>query len=180
MRSGLRSLREPTVFHCLRPAFLAASGEDFRVVHFSVQRDHLHLLAEAADREALARGMHALAIRVARAVNRALRRVGGVFADRYHARDLPTPKAVRNGLVYVLANARKHMRVASGLDPCSSALWFDGWAENRPAAAAVVPLAQREVARRWTAPARTWLLRIGWSRYGKIVSDEAPARALRR
>lgn len=178
-RGDLGSLREPRVFHALRPAFRVVSGETFRVVHFSVQRDHLHLLAEADDRRALARGMHGLAIRIARAVNRVLERSGAVFADRYHVRDLPTPKAVRNGIVYVLANVRKHMRVAAGLDPCSSAASFDGWAGHTSEAAQAVPLERREdggtAGPGWTAQARTWLLRVGWRRHGAVQPDEAPS-----
>jgi REP element-mobilizing transposase RayT len=170
-QNGLGSLREPSVFRSLRPAFLAASNEDFRIVHFSVQRDHLHLLVEATNRAALSRGMHVLAIRIARAVNRALRRAGRVFADRYHARDLTTPRAVRNGLVYVLANVRKHLRVRTGLDPCSSAAAFDGWSGDRPFETLE---AEASRARAWTSSARTWLLRLGWRRYGPIAVDEAP------
>jgi REP element-mobilizing transposase RayT len=50
------------------------------VVHFSVQRDHLHLIVEASDRRALSRGMQGLSIRVARAANGELGRKGRVFA----------------------------------------------------------------------------------------------------
>src|SRR5262249_51577855 len=41
----------------------------------------------------------------------AWRRLG----DRYHARSLSTPREVRNALVYVLNNWRKHVRGAPGL-----------------------------------------------------------------
>jgi putative transposase len=53
-----------------------------RVVHFTVQSNHLHVIAEARDAMALARGVQALSIRIARAVNRVLGRRGPVFADR--------------------------------------------------------------------------------------------------
>src|SRR5437879_4806944 len=56
------------------------------------------------------------AIRVARAVNRALNRRGAVWTDRYHARALTSPRAVRNALVYVLMNRRKHREGERGLD----------------------------------------------------------------
>jgi len=52
-----------------------------RLCHFSVQYDHLHLRVEAANREALSQALHALAIRIARAINRVLGRKGCVFAD---------------------------------------------------------------------------------------------------
>jgi len=79
-----------------------------------------------ADAE-LRRGVQGLTIRVAKAVNRALGRRGKVWDDRYHARALPTPREVRHALVYVLQNCRKHLPGFRGLDPRSSAAWFDGW-----------------------------------------------------
>ncbi len=138
-------------------------------MQYSVQRDHLHLIVEADDKKALSRGMRGLAIRCALAVNRALGRRGALWADRYHAIALRTPRMVRNALVYVLANAAKHLRAVAGLDPCSSAPWFDGF---RDAAVTVTPPAGDEAPTR--AP-RTWLLRVGWRRHGLLSRDEVPA-----
>jgi REP element-mobilizing transposase RayT len=157
------SLRNGTLFTTIGNALGKASGPGFRVLQFSVQTDHLHLLVEADAPAGFARGLQGLAIRVARAVNRALGRHGRVWADRYHSRLLRTPREVRNALVYVLQNVRKHVRGARGLDPCSSARWFDGW--RRGAAAA---------GRAPAATARTWLMRVGWRRLGLIDLDEVP------
>jgi hypothetical protein len=58
----------------------------FRIVHFSIQPNLLHLIVEGAGRRTLGLGLRATAIRIARAVNGALgRRRGRVLADRYHA-----------------------------------------------------------------------------------------------
>src|SRR5262252_6902518 len=60
MRSAFRPLRSQFVFPTVRLAIAAANrreGTDFRIVHFSVQIDHLHLLVEAADKDALSSGM---------------------------------------------------------------------------------------------------------------------------
>ena len=122
------------------------------------------MLVEATEPTAFERGVRGLAVRVAKAVNRVLRRKGRVWADRYHARILRTPREVRNALVYVLNNWRKHIPHARGLDPCSSARWFTGW---RNAIAATDP--QLPVAK-----ACTWLGRIGWMRHGLIAVDECP------
>jgi REP element-mobilizing transposase RayT len=108
-------LREHSLFSAVRKAL--AEGKQhfgFSLVHFSVQRDHLHLIAEASDRRALSRGIQGLSIRVARAVNRQLARKGRLFSDRYHARALKTPREVRFALRYVLLNARKHTRGPQG------------------------------------------------------------------
>jgi putative transposase len=131
-----------------------------------VQADHLHLLVEAVGTTALARGLQGLAIRVAKAVNHILGRHGAVWGDRYHARALATPREVRNALVYVLQNWRKHIPGARGVDARSSAGWFDGWrtAVTRPVGPPPVSVA------------RTWLARIGWRRYGPIDVGETPRR----
>jgi REP-associated tyrosine transposase len=90
----------------------------------SVQHDHVHLIAEADGASAWRTGIRGLVIRIARRLNRALGRRGRVWGDRYHARLLRTPREVRNALVYVLQNWKKHLGHVVGLDPCSSAAWF--------------------------------------------------------
>jgi putative transposase len=82
--------------------------DGFRVVHFSVQSNHMHLIVEARDATALARGVQGLSIRIAKAVNKVLARRGKVFAERYHAHALRTPTEVANAIDYVLGNGRIH------------------------------------------------------------------------
>ena len=77
---AVRSLRSDRVFPAVRSALAAASHAGFRIIQFSAQTDHLHLIIEADDRTRLSSGLRGLAIRVARAVNRALgRRVCGAI-----------------------------------------------------------------------------------------------------
>jgi REP-associated tyrosine transposase len=121
--AGIASLRGAHVFGAVRRALAAASRRTFRLVHYSVQSDHVHLLVEAEGGTSLARGCQGLSVRVAKAVNRVLGRRGAVWGDRYHARPLRTPREVRNALVYVLQNWFKHVPGSSGRDPLSR-----GWA----------------------------------------------------
>jgi hypothetical protein len=153
------------VFPVVRRALASSSRADFRILEFSVQQDHIHLIAEAEHGRALSTGLRGLAIRLARAVNRMLGRRGQVWADRYHARALTTPRAVRHALVYVLMNFRKHLHTATEIDPCSSAPWFTAWCAPRTAARIGPPP---------VAVARSWLARVGWRRYGLIGADERP------
>ena len=97
----------------------AATKDDFRVVHYAFQKDHIHLIVEALDRSALSRGMKGLGVRVARAVNRIMKRRGNVVPDRYHANILLNPTMVRNARRYLLTNAFKHYRII-GPDPFAS------------------------------------------------------------
>ena len=168
LAEGLPSLRNRRVYAALRTAFAAGCERfGFRLVQYSVQREHMHLMAEAKDRRALARGMQGLLIRVAKALNRLWERRGSVFGDRYHDRVLRTPREVRSCLAYVLNNARRHaLRLAQGVDLYSSGCWFDGWKEQlRPRG---VP------APRPVAAARTWLLETGWRRAGLVGVTEVP------
>ena len=163
--NALRCLRSTRIFPAVRGALARASRGDFRVVEFSVQKDHVHLLVEAHDNRALSSGVRGLAIRVAKAVNRVLGRRGRVWDSRYHARALSTPRAVRHALVYVLMNFRKHGAVGTDLDPCSSAPWFAGF-RAPPATPVSAPPP--------TATARTWLACIGWRKHGLIDAKERP------
>lgn len=145
---------------------------NFRLVHYSLQSNHAHLVIEASHRTALARGMTALCSRFARAVNRVFHRRGPVLDDRYHARALRSPREVRNVLQYVLLNARRHAfdraRVV-GLDPHSSARFFDGWRRGEEPDRQSWDTSDPPVAR-----ARTWLLAVGWRRHGPIDPMDVP------
>lgn len=111
----LRSLRDTSVVRALERTFAAGcERSSFRLVHYSLQGNHAHLIVEARDREALGRGMKSIGSRLALAVNRVMgRRKGRVLADRYHARLLRTPLEVQRALRYVLLNARKHTSVTA-------------------------------------------------------------------
>jgi len=163
----VRLVRE--VEHSLRAISKRA---DFRVVHYSLQHDHVHLLVESESVAALSNGMKSLAARLARAVNRVFDRRGAVLDGRYHHRALGTPREVRAALAYTLLNARKHAGQRAPVapssdtwvDPASSGRWFEGWARC-PAPPADRPAVAR---------AQTWLLRAGWRRHGLIRSNEVP------
>ena len=180
MRSDVPSLRNVPIVRAIERTFARGCARNgFRLVHYSLQINHAHLVVEARDRDALGRGMKSIGARLARAVNRLAQRSGPVLAERYHLRLLPTPKEVRNALRYVLLNARRHAAKTAAetskavrLDPASSARWFEGWKRNalvtddaKPAA----PPARPAVAR-----ARTWLLSVGWRRHGLLDPADVP------
>jgi putative transposase len=173
--SGLPNMRSPEVMKAFRRAFIAGKSRfGFRLIHYSVQENHAHLVCEADDARALSRGMQGLAIRVAKSVNRALARKGKVFGDRYHSRSLESPRDVRNAVVYVLNNVRKHD--AGRLVPrsypkrwldtgCTSARHFHGW----DGIAHLAPGEASEV----VAPV-AWLLTDGVLVHGRVRPNEVP------
>jgi len=173
IREGLPSLRTPALASLIRRCIGACHKDWFRVVEFAILHNHLHLIVEADDRIRLSRGVAGLKIRIAKRSNKMLGRKGAFFAERYHARELTTPQEVRNGLQYVLNNARKHAAEhgrrfrRDWLDPYSSALTFNGWIDR----------IDRRVARRHVAvtrPAETWLLRHGWRMLGRLDPNAIP------
>ena len=171
VKAGLPSLRGLREHAALRAAIVAGCERGgFRLVHYSVQSNHMHLIVEGSCRIALSRGLQGLAIRMARALNRLWRRLGSVFADRYHDRILRSPREVWNALRYVLNNARKHGVWSSRTmpDPLSSSAWFDGWRERLPEPTETSP----------TARAGTWLLRVGWRFHGLISIVATPMLAV--
>ena len=120
MRDGVWRLRRRSCFTALARAFWGGCNRfGFRLVHYSVQGNHLHLLVEARDERSLSRGMNGLGVRVARGLNRLMRRRGKVLAERYHGHILKTPTEVRRARAYLLGNAYKHLRLA-GADPYAS------------------------------------------------------------
>jgi REP element-mobilizing transposase RayT len=168
LRAGrdIPSLRGEVTFPALRRALSKATKPAFRVVHFSVQTDHIHMIVEGDGRDALIRGVHGLAIRCAKAINRALGRKGTVFPQRYHARALGTPRETRLGLRYVLLNHRKHLRAPPCVDPRSSGAWFDGWKQIIAPPTEDCPV----------SAAHTWLARTGWQKGGGPIDlNEQPA-----
>jgi REP element-mobilizing transposase RayT len=131
-------LRRKDVFGAVRGALEAGGARTgFRIVHYSVQGNHIHLVVEAIDARALSRGMQGIAVRIARAVNGVAGRRGRVFADHYFLRELKTPAEVRRAVRYVLDNFVLHAALGT---PQTDAL-----------------------ASQIAAP-RTWLLSIGWHR----------------
>jgi hypothetical protein len=126
----------------------------FRIVHFSILGNHVHLICEADGPRALATGVRALSIRLARRLNTRMGRKGPVFEDRYHAHVLRAPAEVRNAVRYVLGNHARHARAWGEKVPPR---WVDPFssAELRAPRTGQLSLWPQPV----TSEAETWLLR---------------------
>jgi REP element-mobilizing transposase RayT len=137
----------------------------FHVVEFSIQDNHLHLIVEARGPDAHAKlrsGVSGLVISFAKRLNMMLGRRGKVWGDRWHGRELRSPREVRSALVYVFRNVARHgaRMIGDGIvDQLSSALRFAGW---------TTPLHWTlDTGPRWPdTPPRTWLLGTGWRTRG--------------
>ena len=178
-------LRRRKAYQAIRRALITAFCRGvIRVVHLSIQGNHIHLIVEAADEKRLARGMQGLQISAARHLNAAVSvergegppRRGQVFANRYHAEILDTPRRARHALAYVLNNWRRHREDQAGpaqrrasVDPYSSGISFDGWRDHS------TPFAfPRDYEPLVVVPPSCWMLTTGWRRHGPIDLREVP------
>jgi REP element-mobilizing transposase RayT len=171
------TLRTRRMHRCIREVFFKIGDEAdrFRLIHYSVQSNHLHMVVEASGRKAMTRGMRRIGIRLALQLNKRMgRRRGRVLSDRYDERHLETPSQVRNAIGYVLCNFRKHyfqttrrMLEPNWLDPYSSAESFDGWRGRRREVLATKP-------RGPCMEPTTWLVQMGWRRRGLIPCELVP------
>ena len=177
LAAGLPRLRGRKAARALRHAFIhGCNKRRFRICQFSVQGNHVHLICEATDAMALARGIQGWKIRVTRRLNRLWHRTGTVWDDRYHSQIIKNLRQVRNTLCYVLQNARRHREPlpqwANGIDPYSSACYFNGWDDDSfrnglspPDDGEPPPVAKPH----------TWFLNIGWRQHGLLNIHETPA-----
>jgi REP-associated tyrosine transposase len=153
VRQEVWNLRSGRSWRRLRDVFAASCGRfGLRLIQFSIQGNHLHLIFEADSTKSLSRGVQGLCVRVAKALNKMMRRKGRVFADHYFARLLETPKKLVNAIRYVLQNHTHHFG-QEGVDPYSSAALTQG---------------DRDIV---LARPLGWLLRAGWKRVAPRLFD---------
>lgn len=177
------SFRQQRVHAAIVLQVAAAVARGVRVVEYSVQHDHLHLLVEAEDKKELAKHLKLLFSRIAFAVNAVARRHGTLFGDRHHRRELRTPTEVRRVLVYLFFNGRKHdiqhgrvTNATFALDAMTSAPWFHGWDPLvRPSAEAFERARAHHPSGSPACAPGTWLSAVGWKRAGgPIRFNEVP------
>jgi REP-associated tyrosine transposase len=119
--SDVWNLRSKRCFRVIEDCFTDARARfGLRVIEFSVLGNHLHLVVEADSDRSLSRGMQGLGVRIARALNRVMKRRGSIFEDHYHAHLLRSPTKLVNAIAYVLGNHEHHYGAASGVDAYSS------------------------------------------------------------
>ena len=163
-------MRRFKAFTILCNAIYAATNRfaGFRVVQFSLQRTHLHLIVEAEHESVLSKGMQGLCVRLAKRFNTLIGRRGTFFADRYHSNAFASPLMARRVLLYVLNNARRHNEAPhhrpGWVDPFSSARWFDGFVKTTHDSDDPCPVG---------AP-RSDLLKGAWKIHGLLNTWEVP------
>jgi putative transposase len=132
LRECLPSIRKKRLLKEFKESVKRAKNFGLYVIHFSIQRNHIHLFCEGQSNKAVALGMRALAGRFAKIIrgysySNGYGKTGSVFKGRYHLHVLKTPGEVRNALEYVLLNLSKHQKLIEYLDSFSSGSCFRQW-----------------------------------------------------
>jgi len=170
---GLPTLRAKNKFKLIKRAILNARVRGLRIIHFSIQSTHIHLLIESENKRELGRGMQSFCISLARSLNGFLKRQGKVFVERYHLHILKTPTEVRNALRYIFMNFAKHTRTPHRFDAYSTLVCFPDKIKLGLARVNTYAIFKNKFNRQkyqeykeemslLLAPAQSWFLNFGW------------------
>jgi REP element-mobilizing transposase RayT len=96
-------IRNKTCLKILKRSIQNARTHGLRVLHFSLQSNHVHLIVEAINNEVLTRGMRSLTITFSKGIDK-----GRIQFERYHLHVLKTLRETKNAVHYVLFNQQKH------------------------------------------------------------------------
>ncbi|MGE4133609.1 MAG: hypothetical protein AB7F86_18375 [Bdellovibrionales bacterium] len=178
LRKDTVNLRCNDVLKVFKLATARAKGYGLRVLHFSLQSNHLHLLVECKDNEALKRGTKSLASGLGKGIRKLVGGRGRVFVGRFDLKVLVNPTTVRNAMAYVLQNYSKHGNLLNHVDRYSSAPFFTQWRlllgrnvgpllEDIDSTFTTGAKLNRNSIQRlphFLSPPQSWLAREGWMR----------------
>jgi len=130
VKSNKADIQNKKILKALHHAIKRARLKDLKVVHYTLEYNHIHLLVEAGCNRRLHSGMQAFGISLAKAINRIKAAKGTVYKHRYHYRQISSPRDLKNVLHYIFHHGIKHKRSKSPLDLYNSflaekRLWAD-------------------------------------------------------
>lgn len=96
-------MRTRCVLEILKIAFINASKHGFYITHFTLQSNHIHIIAETTETALLIKGMRSLTGTIVKRIGK-----GSIQIERYHLHILKNPTEVLNAVKYVLNNDVKH------------------------------------------------------------------------
>lgn len=122
VRENKADIQNKRLLKSLHHAIKRARLKSLRVIHYTLEYNHLHLLVEADNNKHLGQSMQALGISLAKAINKYKGVKGAVYKHRYHLRKIHTARELKNVLHYIFQNGMKHKRCKSVLDLYNSAI----------------------------------------------------------
>jgi REP element-mobilizing transposase RayT len=118
-QKDIGSIRSKILYKEIRQAMKRARYGGIRIIHFSVQKDHIHMIIEAASSILLGRAMRAMSISLSKRFTEVLGESVKALQNRYHLRLLKSFNQIKNAIFYVLNNGKKHL-IADTIDFYSS------------------------------------------------------------
>jgi REP element-mobilizing transposase RayT len=114
------NLKNKSILKALQHSIKKARSLGLKVIHYTLEYDHVHLLIEASDKISLGKGMQSLGISFSKGINKIKKQTGKVFKTRYHFRKLNSPREIKNALNYILGNGIKHRETLSVINSFNS------------------------------------------------------------
>lgn len=122
MRENKADIQNKRILKALHHAIRKARAKTLKVVHYTLEYNHIHLLVEVESHVHLGKAMQAFGISLAKNINKAKAIKGSVYKHRYHLRKITTPAELKNVLHYIFSNGVKHKRTNHILDMYNSAI----------------------------------------------------------
>ncbi len=108
IKKNKAEIKNKSVLAILKRSILNARRQGLRVIHYSLEYDHVHLLIEADNNHILGKGMQAFGVTFSKAINRLKKLTGEVYKHRYHFRRISSSKELKNVMNYIFTNGVKH------------------------------------------------------------------------
>ena len=162
MVKGAPNLRQPNFMKAFLIAVHRAKAKGLRINQYSIESNHIHLVAEADSNRDLKIGMQSLIASITWALRKLFRHAGEVFAKRYFLHAIKQPREMRHALKYVLFNHAKHIKAKPYTDVYSSAHSFYDAKLFQPTH--TKPPSWLRSMSDALSPARSWLQTVGWKR----------------
>lgn len=120
VKSIKANIKNKIILHMLKRAILNARRQGLKVIHFSLEYDHVHLLIEADNNLTLGKGMKALGVTLAKRINKFRGLKGAVYKHRYHFRRVGSSAQLKKVMNYIFSNGVKHGTSKSIICPYNS------------------------------------------------------------
>jgi REP element-mobilizing transposase RayT len=113
-------IQNKEILKALKHAILRARLKGLKIIHFSLEHNHVHLYVECENNDILTKGMIAFGVSLAKKTNKFFKSKGQVYKTRFHLRILRSASEVKNVINYILKNGIKHKRAISVFDSYNS------------------------------------------------------------
>lgn len=116
VRVNKADIQNKRILKALHHAIKRARLKGLKVIHYTLEYNHVHLLVESVDNKILHKGMQSFGITISKAINKIKQTKGAVYKNRYHLRIINSAKQLKNVLHYIFSNGIKHKRTNSKID----------------------------------------------------------------